>query len=75
MDRKREIKKDIWDILRTVYVINEEKGITDKQQLFLDKIVDYLDSEISLRRKVKEKEPEKAVKKVIKHADHNRFDL
>lgn len=60
MDRKTEIKKDLWKILQEVYKLNEAKGVTDKQNEFLDKAVDYLDANISLRRKVvKEKPPEK----------------
>lgn len=60
MDRKKEIKKDLWQILKQVYVLNEEKGMTAKQEEFLDKTLEYLDANISLRRKViKEKQPEK----------------
>jgi hypothetical protein len=59
MDRKAEIKTDLWKILKDVYKLNEVKGITIKQNEFLDKMIDYLDSQISLRRKpVKEKPPE-----------------
>lgn len=51
MSRKNEIKKDIWDILREVYSISEHREITDKQNEFLDKIISYLEENISLRRK------------------------
>lgn len=80
MDRKTEIKKELWKILQKVYTLNEAKGITDKQNEFLDKVMDYLDSEISLRRKViKEKPPteeEKAKKKKDEYVnpDRAKFD-
>lgn len=58
MDRKTEIKKDIFKILGDVYVITGDKP-TSRQEELLDKIVDYLDANISLRRKVvKDKGPE-----------------
>lgn len=66
MDRKSEIKKDLWEILKKVYTLNEEKGITVKQNEFLDKTLDYLDANISLRRKVtKEVVVEKPKEKVV----------
>lgn len=66
MDRKEEIKKDLWQILKQVYTLNEEKGITNKQEEFLEKAVQYLDANISLRRKiVKEKAVEKQVVKEV----------
>ncbi len=51
MDRKKEIRKDIWEIFKKTYSLNEEKGITAKQDEFLDKLVEYLDTNLSLRRK------------------------
>lgn len=74
MDRKTEIKKELWNILRDVYKLNVEKGVTDKQNEFLDKVMDYLDSEISLRRKVvKEKPPEKKKKEEYVNPDWAKF--
>src|SRR5687768_6807559 len=61
MGRKNEIKKDVYAILREVYSIHEAREITDKQNEFLDKLVAYLDENISLRRKGEKKtveEPE-----------------
>lgn len=71
MDRKKEIKKDLWQILKKVYTLNEEKGITAKQDQFLDEMLEYLDANISLRRKVvKEKPVEK--KEEPKHVNPDR---
>lgn len=53
MDRKREIKNDILVILKEVYKIPADVDTTDRQQEFVDKVLDYLDANISLRRKVK----------------------
>lgn len=61
MDRKTEIKKDLWQILKQVYTLNEEKGMTAKQEEFLNKAVDYLDANISLRRKVVKEKPKDEV--------------
>lgn len=58
MSRKNEIKKDIYAILREVYCIHEQREITDKQNEFLDKIVMYLDANLSLRRKGEKKTEE-----------------
>ena len=57
MDRKTEIKNDLWQILKQVYTLNEEKGMTAKQEEFLDKALEYLDANISLRRKVVKEKP------------------
>lgn len=76
MDRKAEIKKDLWNILRDVYKLNVEKGVTTKQDEFLDKVLEYLDANISLRRKiVKEKMPdEEKKKKDYVNPDWAKFD-
>lgn len=59
MDRKAEIKKDLFQILKDVYRMDRDKA-TEKQDEFLDKAMDYLDANISLRRKViKDKGAEK----------------
>jgi hypothetical protein len=74
MDRKAEIKSDLWKILKNVYKLNEEKGITVKQEEFLDKMIEYLDSQVSLRRKiVKEKPPEKKKDEYV-NPDWAKFD-
>lgn len=75
MDRKTEIKKDLWQILKKVYSLNEEKGITAKQEEFLEKAVEYLDANISLRRKViKDKPPEEKKKEEYVNPDWAKFD-
>lgn len=52
MDRKTEIKKDLFKILIQVYGFSNQDKPTTKQEEFLDKAVEYLDANISLRRKV-----------------------
>lgn len=74
MDRKTEIKKDLWNILRDVYKLNEAKGVTDKQNEFLDKVLDYLDSQISLRRKVVKEKPPEEKKAQYVNPDRAKFD-
>lgn len=58
MNRKREIASDIWDIMRQVYKINAASDQSDKQEELITKIVEYIDANLSTRRKkqVKEKE-------------------
>lgn len=51
MSRRNEIKKDIWKIMQDVYRFSDHVEITDKQNDFLDKVVQYLEANISLRRK------------------------
>ena len=51
MDRKREIYNDIWDIMRNVYSINPLAAQSEKQTEFLQKVVDYIDTNLSTRRK------------------------
>jgi hypothetical protein len=59
MDRKTEIKKDLFKILVEVYKMDGAQNPTAKQEEFLDKALEYLDANISLRRKVvKEKKDE-----------------
>ena len=56
MDRKKEILNDIWEIMRKVYNINESAPQSEKQAEFLQKIVEYIDTNLSTRRKKVEKE-------------------
>jgi hypothetical protein len=51
MDRKREISNDLWSIVRQVYTIPENASQSDKQILLLAKIVEYIDNNLSTRRK------------------------
>lgn len=73
MDRREEIKRDLWQILKQVYMLNEEKGVTDKQNEFLNKAVDYLDDNISLRRKVVKEKPVEKVKEKEVNPDHAKW--
>ena len=51
MNRKKEITNDLWDIMRTVYSINALCARSDKQEELLNKIVEYIDTNLSTRRK------------------------
>jgi len=53
MSRKDEIAADLMDILRKVYGINPLAQPSDKQTEVIQKMVDYLEENISLRRKKK----------------------
>ena len=54
MDRKKEITNDLWDIMRKVYSINDLALRSEKQEELLKQIVDYIDVNLSVRRKTKE---------------------
>jgi len=56
MSRKDEIARDLMDILRKVYNINPAAEPSEKQLECVKKMVDYLDDNISLRRKKKDVE-------------------
>ena len=56
MNRKKEIAYDIWTIMRQVYGISDIVSKSEKQEEFIDKVVDYIDVNIGVRRKKKEKE-------------------
>lgn len=56
MDRKKEISNDLWEIMRSVYNINECAPQSEKQVEFLRRIVEYIDTNLSTRRKRVEKE-------------------
>lgn len=60
MTRKTEIRKEIFKIMGTVYNFHPGLDETTKQAEFLDKVMDYLDAEISLRRKKQDKPKEEA---------------
>ena len=73
MDRKTEIKKHIWTIMADVYKFNLDIGVTAKQDEFLDKVMDYLESEISLRRKVVKDKPVEKVEEVYVNPDSKKW--
>lgn len=56
MSRRREIEKDLWEVFKTVYCINETMPKTEKQTEVLNKIVDYIEANLSTRRKRQEKD-------------------
>lgn len=58
MNRKKEIQNDLWEIMRTVYTIGATTPQSEKQVEFLTKVVEYLDANLSIRRKRQEKEKE-----------------
>ena len=62
MDRKREIYNDIWDIMRNVYSINVAAAQSEKQVEFLQKVVDYIDTNLSTRRKKTDSKEKKCLK-------------
>jgi hypothetical protein len=51
MDRKREIGKDLWEIMQKVYSINPKSNQTLKQTELITKIVEYIDINLSTRHK------------------------
>jgi hypothetical protein len=51
MNRRKEITNDLWDIFRKVYSITEVTPQSDKQTQLLDNIVEYIDTNLSTRRK------------------------
>jgi hypothetical protein len=62
MNRKEEIAKDLMEILRTVYQIHPLCPPSEKQEQVVQKMVDYLDENISLRRKRKDGEEKECSK-------------
>jgi len=62
MNRKDEIAKDLMDILRQVYSIHPLSNPSEKQNELIDKMVAYLDENISLRRKKKDVEEKECLK-------------
>ena len=51
MNRKKEIAADLWEIMRSVYSINEVAPQSEKQELLITQIVEYIDANLSTRRK------------------------
>jgi hypothetical protein len=51
MNRKKEISNDIWIIMQGVYSINAASDPSEKQAEFLQKVVEYIDTNLSTRRK------------------------
>jgi uncharacterized protein YlxP (DUF503 family) len=56
MSRSKEINNDLWDILRKVYGISDITPKSEKQQQLLDSIVEYIDANLSTRKKRPDKE-------------------
>jgi hypothetical protein len=61
VDRKTEISNDIWEIMRDVYSISTLANKSEKQALFLSKIVEYIDTNLSTRRKKQDDKEKKDV--------------
>jgi hypothetical protein len=55
MGRKEEIGSDIWEIMRKVYQISEVSPQSQKQEAFINSVVEYIDSNLSTRRKKPDK--------------------
>ena len=51
MNRKKEITNDLWDIMRKVYTIGDLTPRSQKQEEFLEKVVEYIDANLGTRRK------------------------
>jgi hypothetical protein len=51
MSRKKEIANDIWEIIRAVYSINAASAQSEKQEQLITQIVEYIDTNLSTRRK------------------------
>jgi hypothetical protein len=62
MNRKREIANDLWDIMRKVYNINELSPQSDKQEELLTTIVEYIDTNLSTRRKRQDNKEKECLK-------------
>ena len=54
MNRKDEIGHDLWAIMREVYQINVASHRSEKQDLLITRIVEYIDMNLSTRRKKQE---------------------
>lgn len=62
MNRKEEIARDLMEIMRTVYSIHPLSNPSEKQKELIEKMVAYLDENISLRRKKKDVEEKECSK-------------
>jgi hypothetical protein len=58
MSRKKEIANDLWGIFRTIYGISDVAPKSEKQEALINGIVEYIDTNLSTRRKRQEKEKE-----------------
>ena len=58
MNRKQEVAFDLMSIMKRIYNIHPLSAPSEKQQAMIDAMVDYLEANISLRRKSKEKDKE-----------------
>lgn len=59
MSRKKEIRNDLWEVVCKVYSIPVANNKSDKQEELLNRIVDYIDANLSTRRKRPDKVNEK----------------
>lgn len=51
MSRRKEIYNDLWEVFRKVYNISDITPKSEKQIELLSGIVDYIDANLSTRRK------------------------
>jgi hypothetical protein len=59
MNRKRQIAKDVWDIMRKVYAINVPAPQSAKQELLINTVADYVEAALiagDIPKGVEEKE-------------------
>ena len=56
MSRRSEIYKDFYQILCKVYRIYEDRKPTDNQDQLLNELLNYIEENLSTRKKRKEKE-------------------
>lgn len=75
MNRKKEISNDIWDIMRGVYGINVASPQSEKQEDFINKVVDYIDETIGTRRKRQEKSRHERAEEFLNATDERKAEL
>lgn len=54
MSRRKDVYKDLYLVFCKVYSTNPEKAPTEKQDVLLNGICDYIENNLSLRRKRKD---------------------
>jgi hypothetical protein len=62
MSRRREITNDLWSIMRKVYSISENTPQSQKQEELIESIVEYIDSNLSTRRKRQDNKEKECLK-------------
>lgn len=68
MNRRDEIANDLLDILKKVYGIHPLSRTSEKQEELIQTMVNYLEENLSLRRKRKDKDEEKECLKEQKNS-------